>query len=259
MKTNFPQRNRRALASFRGRLLYAALIFFVSLFFFSYFGGRLVDALSPIWKSDIYINRGVKNIYLSLRTKDALISENVRLKEELERNHDLILSLRSIATSREALLATYGRSPEGIPAQVLVRPPKTPYDVLMIDAGEREGILVESRVLLPDGPTIGTVVEVFSYTSRVRLFTTSGERTDAIFERGNIPVELRGRGGGNFIFTLPRDAVAEVGDRILSSYTDGRLIGVVGDIEVTSTDAFKTIYAKGGGNPTSITDVLILQ
>lgn len=257
MKTNFPQRNR-VNSSFKGRILYSVFVFVVAWIFFSYLGSGLFTLASPVWRSDTSIKRALQNGYLSLRSKDHLIRENETLKRDLQAQNELLLSLQSISSSRDELLLSYGR--EQIfytPASVLVHPPKTPYDILVLDVGENGGVKLGSLVTEPGGTLLGTIVEVFSKTSKVRLYTTSGERTDALLERGSVPVELRGRGGGNFVLTVPREAPVEIGDRILSPHLDASLLAVVGDIETSPTDAFKTVYARAPSTPTSLTKVLI--
>jgi cell shape-determining protein MreC len=143
-----------------------------------------------------------------------------------------------------------GRKPsrETIIAGVLTHPPQTPYDVIIIDAGSNDAIEEGKAVYLPEGPSLGVVSEVSNSNSRVRLFSSSGEKTNAVLERHNVPVELEGLGAGNFRLMLPRDAEVEVGDRILSPDISSRLLAVVGDISRSPTDSFKEVRAKSPAN-----------
>ena len=142
-------------------------------------------------------------------------------------------------------------------AAVLTRPPQTPYDVILIDVGSNASITSGSEVSLPEGPILGTVSEVFSKKAKVKLFSTSGEETNAILERGSVPVILVGRGGGNFKITLSRDITVEKGDRILSADVFSRLLAVVEDVSVNSTDSFKEILAKSPANLFSLRFVFV--
>jgi len=134
-------------------------------------------------------------------------------------------------------------------ASVLTRPPQTPYDVIVIDAGLNESITIGSEVSLPEGPILGVVSEVFSKSAKVKLFSASGEETNAVLERNNVPVILIGIGGGNFRLALPRDIAIEKGDRILSSDIASRPLATVADVSVRPTDSFKEVLAK---SPTNI-------
>jgi cell shape-determining protein MreC len=217
---------------------------------FGYFGSQISNIFSPLWKSNTLVHRSVANVVTSLRGKDELIAENIALKEKLESYEELVISLRAIASSRDELIASFGREQvEGIPAAVLVRPPETPYDILIVDAGENLGVKPTSLVTTPEGLSIGTVAEVFSKTSRVKLYSTAGERTDAVLERGSESVTLVGRGGGNMEFTVPRDTPIEIGDRILLPHLATSLVAVVGHIEVKPTASFKNVIAKSPANP----------
>ena len=91
---------------------------------------------------------------------------------------------------------------------------------------------------------MGTVSEVFPKSAKVKLFSASGDETNAILERHNVPVTLIGAGGGNFRFELPRDMIVETGDRILSSDIAARHLATVGDVSVRPTDSFKEVLAK---------------
>lgn len=262
MKTNFLQKNsfRSRRRSGRREALVITVVFIAGVLVLSVFGGALSTALAPLWRSNTLLTRGISNLVGSLREKDMLITENTALKERLASSEELIIALRGIASQRDELLATFGRRPpESIPASVLVHPPETPYDVLVIDAGKDLGVGVGSAVTTPEGNGLGLVSAAFAKTAEVRLSSTSGERTDAVLERGGIPVTLVGRGGGNFSFTVPRDTAVELGDRILTPNLDARLLGVVGDIEVTPTDSFKTVLVRSPVNPSEIRFVTVLR
>ncbi len=235
-----------------------ALIFVFGAFFFSYFGGFVSNVITPLWHSNMFLSNGVTNLFASLRSKDTLIAENSALKEKLASDEELIVSLRTIASTRDNLILSFGRSfQSGIPANVLVHPPETPYDIILVDAGESLGVRALSEVLTPEGSSIGIVSDVFSKSARVKLYSTSGVRSDAVLERGEVPITVTGRGGGGLEFTLPRDTVVMVGDRILTPGINASLMGMVGNIDVSPTDSFKTILVRSPINPSEIRHVII--
>lgn len=260
MKTNFLPRSKRRHASHGRVIVTVTLVFVCGALLLTYFGNTISSLLKPLWQSDTLLHRGVANAALSMRSKDELISENVELKEQLASYEELVISFRAIASSRDELLASFGRETvEGIPAAVLVRPPETPYDIFIIDAGDNLGIRPTSLVTTPQGVAIGTVTAVFSTTAHVKLYSTAGERTDAVLERGGESITLIGRGAGNLEFIVPRDTKVELGDRVVLPYLDAPLVAVVGDIEMNPTSSFKTVIAQNPANPSKQRFVLIHQ
>lgn len=154
-------------------------------------------------------------------------------------------------TQENILLNLVGRKQKTniVVASVLTRPPQTPYDVIIIDAGSNESVTIGSEVSLPEGPILGIISEVFPKNAKVKLYSASGQETNAVLERNNIPVILVGTGGGNFRLSLPRDIAVEKGDRILSSDITARHLATVGEISVEPTDSFQEVLAQ---SPTNI-------
>lgn len=161
-----------------------------------------------------------------------------------------VSALSLYRSEAERLLALLGRQAEqgGVAASVLTHPPQSPYDLLVIDAGERDAIAVGSKVFLPEGQELGVVTQVFPSFSRVKLLSTAGEKTPAVLERHEVSVELVGQGGGNFKVVVPRETEVEVGDRILSANLDSSLVAIVAEVNLEPTDSFKEVLAKSPAN-----------
>ncbi len=221
MKANYLQKNRSKQPYFR-RILTLITIFLSGAVVFYFFDSTVISILSPVWKAKNVIMTG--NEVLPILNQQTEVN---RLLELVGRKQNINM----------------------VVAAVLTHPPQTPYDIIIIDAGSNESIAVGSEVSLPEGPILGVVSEVFSKRARIKLFSTSGEETNAILERNNVPVVLVGTGGGNFKLTLPRDTTVEKGDKILSPNIVPRLLAVVGEININSTDSFKEVLAK---SPTNI-------
>jgi cell shape-determining protein MreC len=220
----------------------------------SFFDSAIISAVSRLWRAENEATGVAGETMGYLRTKGSLIEENESLKERLA-SLELELSTLSLASAEnERLLSLLGRraSQGTLVASVLTYPPQSPYDLIIIDAGTREGVLPGSSVALPEGPEIGVVEEAMENFSRVKLYSTSGEITQAVLERTQTPVELLGSGAGNFKIVVPRDIPVEAGDRVLSAKLDAALLAVVEEINLEATDSFKDIFAK---SPTNIFNV----
>lgn len=226
------------------------ILFVVLAGLFSFLDTAIVSALSPIWKAENFVSRSVRISMESWRSKQALIRENASLEERIT---SLELEAATLALSlerEEALFALLGRETQrqGVIAAVLTRPPQSPYDLIVIDAGARDTIALGATVSLPEGPILGVVSDLFETSAKVKLFTTAGEKTEAVLERHNIPVMLEGRGGGNFRIIVSRETEVQVGDRIISPDLSYSLMAVVEEIEVEATDSFKEVLAKSPAN-----------
>lgn len=221
MKVNYLPKNSSRQSYFR-RLFILVAIFVFGAVIFSFFDSAIISFVSPIWR--------VKNVVMMGGEVPSILDQQ---------------------TQENKLLELVGRRQESnmIVAAVLIRPPQTPYDVIIIDAGLNESISLGSEVSLPEGPILGVVSEVFLRKARVKLISTSGEETNAVLERNDVPVMLVGTGGGNFKLILPRNTVVERGDRILSPGIRSRLLAIVEEISIYSTDSFKEVLAK---SPTNI-------
>lgn len=244
MKTPFPQRNKRS--PFQKKALYVLGVFLVGAVLFSLLDGVFVGLAAPIWKGESALALNFWHFTGFFKDKNTLLRENEALREKARADEFLLAASRASESQYESLLQVFGRTSTttSVAAGVLVHPPETPYDVLVVDAGSTNGVKKEDLVFLPEGAVVGRVIEVFGRSSRVKLFSMNGENTNAVLERGNVPIVLVGQGGGNFKFTLPREVAVLPGDRILSPAVDGALMGVARDVEVTPTDSFKTVLVE---------------
>ena len=226
---------------------------------FTLLDGAILAAVSPAWKGENKMSVGLANTLSFFRSKDSLVSENMALRDRLADVEAEAVSLRAAAEREVALLSIFGREPNTsyVAASVLARPPETPYDMLVIDAGLSTGVREGSAVMLPEGARIGSVSEVFSGSAKVRLYTTGGEKTNAVLERHGVPVILTGAGGGNFKLALPRDTEIMPGDRILSASINAELVGVVEHVALSPTDAFKEVLVRGPLNVFKMRYVLV--
>ena len=214
------------------------------------FDSGLISLISPLWRAENAVSRSLYNGVIFFQSQRALVNENTTLKEKLSSLEIEILSLSKDRDDRNRYLELLGRKQNSnmVLASVLTHPPQTPYDVIIIDLGLNESISSDSEVFLPEGPILGRVSEVFRKNAKVKLFSSAGEETSAVLERGDLPVTLVGVGAGNFKMTIPRDVEVQIGDRVLSLGVSSHLLAIVGEVSVSSTDSFKEVLARGPAN-----------
>jgi cell shape-determining protein MreC len=243
LKSRFDRKTRLSKV-----LLPAAVITALGFLFFTFAQPAFVTLASPLWKAESIVATKFEGLQVFFRTKRSLLDENARLK----------LALENLELARQAAPVIPERTiPNGMYVAVLAGPPHSLYDTLIVDAGDSE--VSEGRVVvLEQGVMLGQVVEVYPTSSLIKLFSSPGERTNAVLERGNIPVIAEGRGAGNFHVALPRDLVVEVGDRILTTDTSARLLAVVGGVSLSPTDSFKSVLAYSPANIFNLWTLVIL-
>ncbi len=147
-------------------------------------------------------------------SKNTILNENENLRLELENNKASLANYNSVLEENLSLKDILGRKEENkemVLAAILMRPNQSLYDTLIIDAGSSEGVKNGSRVFAYGNVPIGRVADVYADTSKVVLYSTSGEKTGVTVTVNNVSMELVGRGGGNFEMILPRDFVLPAG------------------------------------------------
>lgn len=201
-----------------------AIVFFV-LF---YFGLYAVSAniAHTIFRPVFFVGGKIGNAFSTLGSyfsfKRSLYYENQKLQEKIVDLEMQLLNHSVLIDENYALKDILNRKKENqdfILASILGRPNRSLYDVMLIDAGEKQGVLKGKRVFAYNEILVGYVAEVYENSSKVVLFSSSGEKIavsipfkeESKEENKNILTELVGRGGGNFEISLPRDFVLEKG------------------------------------------------
>lgn len=161
-------------------------------------------------------------VQAQLADRNALYKENVELKALLNRS-----------AGRSATLAA-----------VLMRPPGTPYDTLVVDAGRDQGILQGSLVSMGGSTVVGTVSEVYANTSRVTLYSAAGVVHEGTLLAGgkNIPVSVGGQGGGSMRAEVPTGTGAKPGDQVLLPSLALGIVAEVAYVQKGEGESFETIY-----------------
>lgn len=247
MRMNFHKSYRRTNKGRERRIVFILGTFVFLSILVTLFRTPILGLVSPIWKGQNFLARNIRQISLMIKDKDALIEENLLLKDKLVMLESLERSIVVYEDTQLEMLELFGRNGKGdfIAGTVLARPPKTVYDILVLDVGEDEGVRIGARVSDPILGELGTVVEVSQFNSKVSLYSTSGRETSAYLERDSEPVTLIGRGGGTFYFSVPKEVLVMPGDRILIGSIDASLIAVVEEAFIEPTDSFKKVLARG--------------
>ncbi len=157
------------------------------------------------------------------------------------------------------LRARLGRTDAPVPrtlAGVLLAPPWSPYDTLVVDAGSMHGVKAGDLVYASGQALVGHVSEAYTTTARVELFSAPGASYQATL-RGEVPLALEGQGGGSLRAEVPTGTPVAVGDTIQLPGVWGSLVGHVSAVDARAGESFIVIYMQLPVNPSSLSRVEI--
>jgi cell shape-determining protein MreC len=212
----------------------------------------------PVFTYGGSVGQKIRSLQAYFISKNSLYNENLELKSKIERdlgdraNYDSVVSEN---LSLKEILNRKGENRNLILASILAKPNQSVYDTLVIDIGTNHGIEVGNKVFALGNIPIGHVAEVAPGSSKVVLFSSSGETTQVVVmgkpeispetsealpnSIGNISLEIIGRGGGNFEMILPRDAKLTKGDQVVLPGINPYVVGIVETIISDPRDSFQ--------------------
>lgn len=264
MKMNYPLRNNSKPRNKNRRIkIGAVIILFTALFLISFTGalkGYLNKIALPFWRFDGFITQKFSNFFPIIGSKRSLILENRRLAEELNKIGSDLSVQKIIQKENEDLKALLGRE-EGennlVLAAVLVKPGISPFDVIIIDVGFDKGVKAGDRVLYEGSVAIGEVEEVYDKSSKIKMYSSPGEKFLTLVGDKSVQAEAEGLGGGNFSVKLPRDIEVKEGDAAVVPSIATSVFGFVQKIELNPTDSFQKILFKIPANLSELKWVLV--
>lgn len=192
-------------------------------------------------------------------SKSDLHDENEKLKKEIESLNLRILNLRLTAEENESLRGLVSLTePHGTykTLRVISKPPFTPYDYLVLHGGENQGIVVGQKVYANDALILGEIVEVYSGTSKARLYSSYGDETEIKMEGSGAFLKAKGRGMGNFRIEAPREIVVEKGQLITFPEDGGDIVAQIYSVSAGATDPFQLVLAR---YPVNILELIFVR
>lgn len=230
-------------------LVYAIFAFFLPRFFvpgsvgifqisqkttktFSVFTASFRDQIALVRERDALKNE-VAILETRLLAQSHILSENTELKRLMGREEVV-----DMLTERETPLISSRR----VLSRVLARPPRTPYDTLVLDQGSARNISLGAPVIGPGGFAIGTIEEVSGSSSLARLLSAPGRESDGLVGDARTPITLTGEGGGAFITHVPKDTLIQEGDVVRSLLLGGMPYAEVRAIVLKEREPTMTVY-----------------
>ncbi len=243
MKTNY-HRKSKIYASFL--LILAGAIFLTGAYWFwpGVIGETINYLASPVWQLRSNIDDSYHDLRAQLSSKSQLHEENELLKKALIEERVGGLAYRVAVAELQELYQKLDREyQEGIPAAIISRDSASPYDLWVIDRGSRHGITTGDKITVGGRVALGEIISTEPVSSRFKLYSAGGQKTEAILFPLQKNVQVEGTGSG-FEFELSLDESVEVGDLLLIPGFEQKIIGEVIRVDVPDTGSFQKVYAR---------------
>ncbi|MFA6295321.1 MAG: rod shape-determining protein MreC [Candidatus Paceibacterota bacterium] len=207
----------------------------------------------PFWRAEFTVNAGALSSFEQLllnneNLRRQILDANVRLEtiKNVEKENEELRSLLNRASTTPKTLAA-----------VLARPPYSAYDVLVIDIGSEYNLSTSSKVYADGGVLIGRVADISKDSSKVILFSSSGQKYEVLIGSSNLPAIATGRGGGQYEIQLPHGSNIIEGDFVTVPSLNNKPLGVVVSVKVDPVKPFETIIFSSPVNIYELRWVLV--
>ncbi|HVZ75896.1 MAG TPA: rod shape-determining protein MreC [Candidatus Paceibacterota bacterium] len=194
-------------------------------------------------------------LFSNFLSNQSLAAENSALRAELASTTIALQDRDLLYAQVEDLQARLGRD-ESRPrtlAAVLMSPPVSAYDTLLLDAGSEQGVMQGDLVAAGGSVYIGRVTEVYPTTSRATLYSAPGETFEAVLTHtpGNAatPVSVAGQGAGSLSGEVPASTPVSIGDSVTLPGLGVELVARVTATENNAAQSFTTVYLQLPVNP----------
>lgn len=241
-----------------------SLVFISTLF---YFRNPLFSSLSfvshvvfrPVFVLQNKLSSSLTNWGVVFSSKSSLVEENQNLKLKLKESNAFLLNYDSLFEENIKIKEILGRKEEKkdmLLSAILSKPNQSPYDTLVIDVGINDGIETGDLVFALGDLPIGRIFFTYPNSSKVVLFSNSGEKTEVVLTGQDVFMQIVGRGGGNFEMILPRDFILEKGSAVVLPGISSYVVAIVDTVLSDPRDSFTKVLLT---SPVNIQELKFVQ
>jgi cell shape-determining protein MreC len=202
------------------------------------------------------------NLLGTFHSKKNLVLENRTLREKVALYDALRIERDATTEENDILKALLGKASttgHEVVSRIISKPGFSPYDTMILDAGERDGVHVGDLVLADRSVVVGEVAQVYKESSNVIMYSSSDRKTNVLIGTEALETEALGKGGGNFEIELPRNANVKVGDIVhLAAYPD-KVFGSITVVNVADADSFEKVLFRSVVDITHISHVTVYR
>lgn len=188
--------------------------------------------LYPFHTSTLWLKTSEGVLPTYLRSKSELAAEVETYRAAAATGVGTQLSISRLLEENMQLraMAKAGAVENRLVARVLARPGQLTYDLLQIDKGARDGVVLGAPVYTGLDSVVGIVVHAAETYAFVDLFTSPGFESTAFIFGPNVFSPIEGMGGGVARVKLPQGVPIREGQLVIlpgvSSGIYGEIIGV---------------------------------
>lgn len=256
--SNFEDRRRNAKKKIL--VITVVLVVIILIMIFTPIRAVLFSIAEPVWKTENSISNS--NFFQYFKTKQSLINERIAMEQKLFLAGNLMALNETLQAENDTLKDLLGRKEiknNTVLASVLVKPPQTPYDMLIIDIGDDYGLKIGDKVIANANIYIGEVSEVNARSAKVTLYSTPGRKMSVVLGLNSVTVEAVGIGGGNFNIFLPREVEVKEDDVIIIPAITSNVFGIVEKVNFKDKDSFQTVLFKSPVNISELSFVEVVK
>ncbi len=213
----------------------------------------------------LYFTQNIWNTYFMMVLA---VKENLELKRQLGnaieiKNRCEELELENIRL-KKFIDFTSATPDTYMAARIVARDPSPWFKTIMIDKGEKDGLVKGTPVFVPEG-IVGQIINVAGNYSRVLLITDRNSAVDSLVQNSRVRGIVKGNNEDNcfFVYTLRNDEVKE-GETIISSGLDqvfpkGMKIGRILKVTKIHSQLFQDIILEPSVDFNKIEEVLVFK
>jgi cell shape-determining protein MreC len=222
--------------------------------------GLVSTVVYPFELARLWVIESQDSLPFYLRDRHTLIEQIESLEQQVAVSGGTENTLAKLKVENEQFRLLCEAVPEErVIARVVGRPPKLPYDVIMLDRGSDHGVVTQSPVFVGSDQVIGYVSRVYNKTALVTLVSTAQFESMAYIMGPNIYTYARGVGGGMMRVVVPQGVPLAVGDTVILPAIDSGVYGTVAYIETSPTQPEQYGYVPMKQNLQSLQYVSIGQ
>ncbi len=198
---------------------------------------------SPLYSVRHYVQSSSAALPTFIRSRMELLNRIDELEKEIASHQGIDATLSYImAENTELRNLLHASSSPRIVAGVISRPPFTPYDTIIIDRGERDGIVEHAPVYHGEGTAIGYVRAVFAESALITLFSSPGVESTVYLFGPNLFTTAYGEGGGIVRLSIPQGIIIKKGDAVILPSLDTGVLGTIDEIQSIPTEPEQHAY-----------------
>lgn len=170
-----------------------------------------------------------------VRSRASLTSEIAALEAQLEISKAADATVRVLESENASLQSVSSASTTVVAAQVIARPPYTPYDRVVLNQGTRAGVTVGAPVYVAKHIAIGSVIAVTPWQSVVELLSTHGVESTVYIFGPDIYTTAVGQGDGVLKIGVPQGIPLTIDDPVTTPVGSNGILGSITHIETEAS------------------------